>query len=55
MTKGLGYAPTGRSKVISTPNASRNNKPAPVNRDKKDTNPVKGTGAARKQKPVTWY
>ena len=55
MTKGLGYAPTGKSKVISTPDASKNNRSAPVNRDKKDTNPVKGTGAARKQRPVTWY
>ena len=25
-----------------------------INKDKKDTNPVKGTGAARPQKPVTW-
>jgi len=26
-----------------------------VNKDKKDTNPVTGTRAARPQKPVTWY
>ena len=55
MTKGLGYAPLGKSRTISTPDASKNNKPAPVNRDKKDTNPVKGTRAARPQKRVTWY
>ena len=55
MTKGLGYAPTGKARTIATPDANKNNRPAPVNRDKKDTNPVKGTGAARKQKPVTWY
>ena len=55
MTRGLGYAPTGRSKTIPTPDASKNNKPAPVNSDKKDTNPVKGTRAARPQKDVTWY
>ena len=34
--------------------ANRNNKPVAVNKDKKDTNPVAGTRAARKQKPVTW-
>jgi len=55
MTRGLGYAPLGKSKNIPTPDASKNNRPVPVNRDKKDTNPVKGTRAARKQKPVTWY
>ena len=55
MTRGLGYAPTGKSRTIPTPDASKNNKPAPVNSDKKDTNPVKGTRAARPQKPVTWY
>ena len=55
MTRGLGYAPTGKSKTIPTPDASKNNKPAPVNSDKKDTNPVKGTRAARPQKDVTWY
>ena len=56
MTKGLGYAPTaGKAKVISTPNANKNNKPVPADKWKKDTNPVKGTNAARKQKPVTWY
>jgi len=55
MTKGLGYAPTGKARTIATPDANKNNRPAPVNRDKKDTNPVKGTRAARPQKPVTWY
>ena len=55
MTRGLGYAPTGKSKTIPTPDASKNNQPAPDNSDKKDTNPVKGTRAARPQKDVTWY
>ena len=55
MTKGLGYAPLGKSKMVITPDANRNNKPVVVSKDKKDTNPVKGTRAARPQKPVTWY
>ena len=66
MTKGLGYAPTGKSKTIPTPDANKNGgnvgtignvsiEPVKVSGIKKDTNPVKGTGAARKQKPVTWY
>ena len=55
MTKGLGYAPLGKSKVVARPDANRNNKPVAVNKGKKDTNPVKGTRAARSQKPVTWY
>ena len=55
MTKGLGYAPLGKSKVIATPDANKNNKPVAANTDKKDTNPVTGTRAARPQKPVTWY
>ena len=55
MTKGLGYAPLGKSKMVTTPDANRNNKPVVVSKDKKDTNPVKGTRAARPQKPVTWY
>ena len=55
MTKGLGYAPYGKSRTISTPDANRNNKPVAVSKDKKDTNPVKGKGAARPQTPVTWY
>ena len=55
MTKGLGYAPgAGKAKTIATPDVNRNNKPVAVSTDKKDTNPVKGTGAARPQKPVTW-
>ena len=55
MTRGLGYAPTaGKARTIATPDANKNNKPVPVNRDKKDTNPVKGTRAARPQKDVTW-
>ena len=35
--------------------ANKNNKPVAVSKDKKDTNPVTGTRAARPQKPVTWY
>ena len=56
MTKGLGYAPLGKSKMVITPDANRNNKPVVVSKDKKDTNPVKrgGVVAARPQKPVTW-
>ena len=66
MTKGLGYAPTGKSKTIPTPNAGKDGgnvgsvgnvsiEPVTVSSIKKDTNAVKGSGAARKQKPVTWY
>ena len=55
MTVGKGYAPLGKSKVISTPDANKTNKPVAVNKDKKDTNPVTGTRAARPQNPVTWY
>ena len=61
-----GYAPLGKSKTIPTPDANKNGstvgsmgnihiEPVTVADIKKDTNPVKGTGAARKQKPVTWY
>ena len=36
MTKGLGYAPTaGKAKTIATPDANKNNRSAPVNKDKK--------------------
>ena len=55
MTVGKRYAPLGKSKVIPTPDANKNNKPFVVSKDKKDTNPVTGTRAARPQKPVTWY
>ncbi len=62
MTKGLGYAPTGKSKTIPTPDVQKNSgvgrvhvEPVVVTDVKPDTNPVKGTRAARKQKPVTWY
>ena len=55
MTRGVGYAPLGKSKVIATPDANRNNKPVAVSKDKKDMNSVKGKGASRPQKPVTWY
>ena len=54
MTRGVGYAPLGKSKTISTPDANRNNKPVKTSGDKKDTNAVTGTRAARPQKPVTW-
>ena len=55
MTKGLGYAPgAGKAKVITTPDANRNNKPVAVSKDKKDRNSVTGTRAARPQKNVTW-
>ena len=54
MTTNKGYAPTGKSKVIATPDVNRNNKQVKVNGDKKDTNPVKGTRAARPQKDVSW-
>ena len=54
MTRGVGYAPLGKSKTISTPDANRNNKAVPKSGDKKDTNSVTGTRAARKQKDVTW-
>jgi len=55
MTTGKGYAPLGKSKVISTPDVNRNNKPVKTSGDKKDKNSVTGTRAARPQKPVTWY
>ena len=55
MTKGKGYAPYGKSKVIPSHDANRNNKAVPKSGDKKDTNSVTGTRAARKQKDVTWY
>ena len=67
MTKGLGYAPTaGKARTIATQDAGKYGgnvgsvgnvaiEPVTVVEIKKDTNPVKGTRAARKQKPVTWY
>ena len=55
MTVGKGYAPLGKSKVIATPDANKNNKPVAVNKGKKDTTPVAGTRAASRQKPVTRY
>ena len=63
MTKGLGYAPTGKAKTIPTPDVQKNSgvgrihvEPVTVGSVAKlDTNPLKGTRAARKQKPVTWY
>ena len=63
MTRGVGYAPTaGKAKTIPTPDVQKNSsvgrvhvEPVVVTDVKPDTNPVKGTRAARKQKPVTWY
>ena len=50
MTKGLGYAPTGKSKTIPTPDVQKNSgvgrvhiEPVVVTDVKPDTNPVKGT------------
>ena len=54
MTTGKGYAPLGKSKVIPTPDANRNNKSVKTSGDKKDRNAVTGTRAARPQKNVTW-
>ena len=65
MTKGLGYAPVGKSKIIPTPDAGKDGgnvgsignvaiEPVEVVNIKKDTNPVKGTRSARTQKDVTW-
>ena len=66
MTKGLGYAPTaGKARTIATPDAGKDGgnvgsignvaiEPVEVVNIKKDTNPVKGTRAARPQKDVTW-
>ena len=53
MTKGLGYAPLGRSKVITDPRSETSvrgkSKLAVGNKQ-----PVSGSGAARRQKDVTW-
>ena len=35
MTRGVGYAPLGKSKTIATPDVNRNNKPVPKSGDKK--------------------
>ena len=43
-----------KQKPVPTPDANKNNKPVKVSGDKKDTNAVTGTRAARPQKPVTW-
>ena len=53
MTRGVGYAPLGKSKTIATPDVNRNNKPVPKRGDKKDTQSMKNL-FARQQKPVTW-
>ena len=53
MTRGVGYAPLGKSKTISTPDVNRNNKPVKKSGDIKDKQSVKKL-FARKQKPVTW-
>ena len=41
-------------KTVKTPDARRNDKPVKQEKFVKDTNSVKGTRAARAQKPVTW-
>ena len=43
-----------KQKPVPTPDANKNNKPVKASGDKKDTNSVTGTRAARPQKPVTW-
>jgi hypothetical protein len=43
-----------KQKTVSSPDARRNDKPVPKDKGVKDKNPVKGTRAARPQKPVTW-
>ena len=53
MTTGKGYAPLGKSKVISTPDVNRNNKPVKTSGDKKDRNAV--TGKQKKPYKVTWF
>ena len=53
MTRGVGYAPLGKSKTIPTPDVNRNNKSVKTSGDKKDRNAVTGTRAARPHKPVT--
>ena len=53
MTKGLGYAPLGKSKMVTTPDANRNNKPVKKSGDIKDKQSMKKL-FARQQKPVTW-
>ena len=54
MTRGVGYAPLGKSKTIPSRDVNRNNKSVKTSGDKKDRNAVTGTRAARPQKPVTW-
>jgi len=48
-----GYAPY-KEKTISSPNAQKNDDKVQKVKFVKDTNPVTGSRAARKQKPVTW-
>ena len=43
-----------KHKTVASPNARRNDKPVKQEKFVKDTNSVKGTRAARAQKPVTW-
>ena len=43
-----------KQKTVASPDARRNDKPVKQEKFVKDTNPVKGTRAARPQKPVTW-
>ena len=43
-----------KQKPAKTPDARRNDKPIKQEKFVKDTNHVKGTRAAKAQKPVTW-
>ena len=43
-----------KQKTVASPNARRNDKPVKQAKFVKDSNSVKGTSAARAQKPVTW-
>ena len=43
-----------KQKTVASPNARRNDKPVKQEKFVKATNSVKGTRAARAQKPVTW-
>ena len=47
MTVGKGYAPLGKSKVIATPDANKNNKPVAENKDKKTTSTHAKRSSAR--------
>ena len=54
MTVGTGYAPLGKTKKLPEWKHDSTIVPTRNKGYKKDTTPVTGTRAARKQKPVTW-